>query len=89
MQDNFETRMIEALGDEWRSHGDGGPIDSRDVYARLVGEGVDVPQGAMNEVFERLKEDGMISGPGYHDREGILLHGARYITGVESSLVVV
>lgn len=86
MDNGFENLVVEALSDEWeRQRGDA--VDSKDVYARLIEKGVDVPEGAMNEAFESLRADGLIRGPGYFDREGILLHGARYVTDFNPSIL--
>ena len=72
-------REIEAEWDRTRPDGGAGATDSKTVYDRLVGKGVEVPPGAMDEILEDFHNSGLIVGPGYHDEEGIRQHGARAI----------
>lgn len=74
--------VYRAIEDEWdntRPPGGVGTTDSETVYNRLVSEGVEVPTGAMNEILQDFHARGLIRGPGYHDRQGIQVHGARAI----------
>ncbi len=77
--DDLEEKVMEAIRDEWdktRIPGGVGTVDSKDVYERLIAEGVDVPQGAMKSILEKLRDEGRISGAPYHDPAGIPIHGA-------------
>ena len=77
-----EQLVWRAIEDEWdstRPEGGVGTTDSRTVYERLIAEGIDVPPGAMNEILADFHNRGLIRGPGYHDREGIRIHGASTI----------
>ena len=77
--DDLEEKVMEAIRDEWyktRISGGVGTVDSKDVYERLIAEGVDVPQGAMKSILEKLRDEGRISGAPYHDPAGIPIHGA-------------
>ena len=74
-----KERVMEAIRAEWdktRPSGGVGIADSKDVYERLIAEGVDVPQGAMGSILEKLHDEGRISGTPYHDPAGIPIHGA-------------
>ena len=77
--DDLKERVMEAIRAEWektRPSGGVGTVDSKDVYERLIAEGVDVPRGAMESILEKLRDEGRISGAPYHDPAGIPIHGA-------------
>ena len=77
--DDLKEKVMETIQAEWdktRLPGGVGTVDSKDVYERLIAEGVDVPQGAMKSILERLRDEGQISGAPYHDPAGIPIHGA-------------
>ena len=77
--DDLRERVMEAIQAEWdktRRPSGVGTVDSKDVYERLVAEGVDVPRGAMESVLEKLREERRISGAPYHAPMGIAVHGA-------------
>ena len=69
--------MWQELEQEWELHG--GEAASEDVYARLVDAGVEVPDHALNEIFDGWESRGFIRALGFYDREAIRLHGARTI----------
>jgi hypothetical protein len=76
---DLKEKVMEVILDEWdktRPPGGVGTVDSKNVYARLVDEGLEVPQGAMERIFEQLRDEGRISGSPYHDPEAIPSHGA-------------
>ena len=77
--DDLKERVMEAIRAEWektRPSGGVGTVDSKDVYERLIAEGVDVPQGAMESILEKLRDEGRISGAPYHAPADIPIHGA-------------
>ena len=77
--DDLKERVMEAIRAEWdktRPSGGVGTVDSKDVYEHLIAEGVDVPQGAMESILEKLRDEGRISGAPYHAPAGIPIHGA-------------
>ena len=77
--DDLKERVMEAIRAEWdktRPPGGVGTVNSKDVYERLIAEGVDVPRGAMESILEKLRDEGRISGAPYHDPAGIPIHGA-------------
>ena len=78
--EDLKERVMEAIQAEWdktRSPGGSvGTVDSKDLYERLIAEGVDVPQGAMESILEKLRDEERISGAPYHDPAGIPIHGA-------------
>lgn len=73
----FQERVWQALEQEWKLHG--GKAASEDIYARLVDAGIEVPDHALNEIFDGWESRGLIRAHGLYDREGIRLHGARAI----------
>ncbi len=77
--DDFKETVMEAIQAEWDKLGTdvvGRNTTSKQVYDRLVAEGLEVPEGAMAETLEELKYEGRISGKGYHDRDAVPIHGA-------------
>ncbi len=77
--DDFRERVMEAIRTEWderRPSGSVGTVDSKDIYERLVAEGVDVPRGAMARTLEKLRDEGRISGAPYHAPTEVSIHGA-------------
>jgi hypothetical protein len=77
--DDLKEGVMEAIRAEWdkmRPSGGVGTVDSKDVYERLIAEGVDVPQGAMEIILEKLRDEGRISGAPYHAPADISIHGA-------------
>jgi hypothetical protein len=71
--------VMETIRAEWdktRPSGGVGTVDSKDVYEHLIADGVDVPQGAMESILEKLRDEGRISGAPYHAPAGIPIHGA-------------
>ena len=77
--EDLKERVLEAIRAEWdktRPPGGVGKVNSKDVYERLVAEGVDVPRGVMKGILEQLLDEGQISGAPYHEPAGIPIHGA-------------
>ena len=77
--DDLKERIMEAIRAEWdktRRPSGVGTVDSKNVYERLVAEGVDVPRGAMEKVLEKLREERRISGAPYHAPMDVAVHGA-------------
>lgn len=85
LTEELAHKAIEALVEEWKEQG--GQIDSKNIYQRLLHKVPEVPRGAMEIVLEDLKVQGLIKGRGYHDREGILRHGATIIGYVDERLL--
>ena len=80
--DHLQNLVWRAIEDEWdgtRPEGGVGTTDSKDVYDRLLAEGIQVPPGAMNDILADFHSRGLITGRGYTDREGMTIHGARAI----------
>lgn len=57
-------------------------IGSEEIYNKLVAAGEDIPEMAMYNIFVKLKKDGLIKGPHYHNREASHKHGAHAIMWV-------
>lgn len=85
LTEELAHKAIEALVEEWKEQG--GQIDSKNVYQRLLHKVPEVPRGTMELVLEDLKVQGLIKGRGYHDREGIPRHGAMKIGYVDERLL--
>ena len=88
----LRTRIWETLEDEWkRGKTEDGvrayypTLESKDIHTRLEREGVNVPEGAMEEVFEELEESGLVTVAPLHDRQEIPIHGAMLITPTETT----
>jgi hypothetical protein len=79
---DLETKIMALIEEGWdrnRPPGGVGTTDSATIYTRLLGEGVDVPPGAMARILEDLSAEGQITGAQGFDGEGRQLHGARAI----------
>lgn len=63
-------------------------IESREIYDRLIGKGIDVPEGAMGEIFASLKKRGLIRGIGKMNREEALRHGHWSIMWVDRHIAI-
>lgn len=57
-------------------------IGSEEIYNKLIQRGVEVPELAMYEIFEKLHNEGLIKGPRYMNRDAAHKHGACTITWV-------
>jgi hypothetical protein len=57
-------------------------IGSREIYDRLIEAGVEVPNMAMCTVLDKLRNEGLIKGPRYHNSEAVQKHGAYSIMWV-------
>jgi hypothetical protein len=79
---DLKTKIMALIEEGWdrnRPPGGVGTTDSATIYTRLLGEGVDVPPGAMARILEELSAEGQITGAQALDTEDKQLHGARAI----------
>jgi hypothetical protein len=60
-------------------------IDSEDVYGKLVEAGEEIPEGAMEKVFQDLEGEGLIECREHPDRGAAKEHGAVVVTWVNAS----
>jgi hypothetical protein len=90
-----EQRAVEVLDDEWQKLQEkkerGGAVEqglgTEHVYRRLLEEGWDVPDYALNKLWESLAAFGRIRGQRVDDGGGMELHGARLITWVSPAIL--
>ena len=57
-------------------------IESEEIYDKLIQAGVEVPDMAMCNVLDKLRKEGLIKGPRYHNRDAVHKHGAYAIMWV-------
>jgi hypothetical protein len=60
-------------------------IDSREVHARLIQDGVTIPEGAMRAVLDELHRDCTIQATSPYHREATHIHGDMMITWVDTT----
>ena len=46
-----------------------------------------LPDGALSELLDGLRGEGLITAGGFHDREAVRKHGGRAISGVRTDLL--
>jgi hypothetical protein len=86
---DLKTKIMALIEEGWdrnRPPGGIGTTDSATIYTRLLGEGVDVPPGAMAQILEDLSAEGQITGAQAFDTEDKQLPGARAIIEPERRL---
>lgn len=57
-------------------------IESREIYNQLIGASVDVPELAMADIFNKLRDGGLIEGIARLSGDAVRQHGAFKITWV-------
>jgi hypothetical protein len=82
----LKNRFMDVLCEEWEK---ASPeiLGSETIYERLVSEGTEVPDGALNEFLDGLRGEGLITAAGFHDREAVRKHGGWAISGVRTDLL--
>lgn len=63
-------------------------IESREIYAKLIQKGIEVPECAMGEIFDSLKKRGLIRGVGKQNREEARQHGHWSIMWVDRHIAI-
>ncbi len=79
-------RIVDVLCEEWEKARPG-ILQSETIYERLVAEGEEVPDGAIDEVLTALKNTGAIGAAGMHDTEAVRKHGAWAISKVRTDML--
>lgn len=82
MASQLQDRISKVLASRWQA-GERA-IASQDVYEDLIHAGVEVPEDAMDAVFEQMEGRGLIHSRGLLDSHGTKQHGARVITRVSA-----
>lgn len=82
MDRRLNNRIIDVLCEEWSKKSPTALLESKTVYDRLVEEGEQVPDYAMDQLLSTLHKTGAISGSAVHDREAARTYGGWYISGV-------
>jgi hypothetical protein len=57
-------------------------IESKDIYDKLTQAGEEIPELALDDIFNKLEQDGLIRGMGRLNGDAIRQHGAFKITWV-------
>ncbi len=82
-QRRLNNRIIDLLCEEWEKTAPN-TLASETIYERLLQEGEEIPDHAMDVLLGTLKRNGAIRGTAVHDREAARTHGGWYITGVNT-----
>ncbi len=80
MNNHLEELIRTIIRDEY-GFGDQN-IDSEEIYDKLIQAGQEVPELAMADILKKLKENGLIKGAFYTNREAAHKHGAASIMWV-------
>ena len=62
-------------------------LESGLVYQQLIEHGEDIPDYALNDIFEYLKANSFVNGTGYMHPDDAKKHGAFLITYVNSDFL--
>ena len=63
-----------------------GALDSEEIYNKINNSPANIPDNSLKEIFENLEKKGFIKTVKYHNREGIIKHGAITITWISPFL---
>jgi hypothetical protein len=82
-REQLREMVLDVLVARW----DGGEreIDCEDVYGELVDAGEEIPEGAMEKVFQDLEGEGLIECREHPDRDTVKEHGMVVVTWVNAS----
>ncbi len=88
----FTRRAVEILVEEWERWWSAKPrpkgyLESGVIYERLVAEGWDVPDYVLDKLWERLRAEEQIKGPGLQGKDGWRMHGNRTFMGVNPHIL--
>lgn len=61
-------------------------IESEEIYNKLIAAGVEVPEMAMCDIFDKLKKQELIRGPRYMNSDEVKKHGAYAIMWVSRKI---
>jgi DNA-binding HxlR family transcriptional regulator len=87
MDQDFSRKVVEALCREWEETLAGSLLESKTIHDRLMEDGETIPDGTMNDVLTDLREAGLISASGFHDREEVAAHGNWNISDGDTELL--
>ena len=83
----FTRRAVQILSEEWERWSETSPpkeyLKSKVIYERLVAEGWDVPDNALNDSWETEQ----IRGPRFLGRDGWRMHGNRRFMWVNPGIL--
>jgi repressor of nif and glnA expression len=68
----LEIQIIEII----KASSDADGISSQDVYDQLIARGMQIPEGAMRQTLDSLRQRGLISGEPVVDRDDVKTNGA-------------
>jgi hypothetical protein len=77
-------RCIEIICEEWTKSI--GVVESRDVYERLMDEGINPPPGAMDALLTSLEQQGLVNAARMLGEAAIAEHGNMAITYISDVL---
>lgn len=87
----FTRKAVQILSEEWERWSDTPPpkdyLRSQVIYERLVAEGWDVPDYALDELWEHLRDTEQIRGPRFMGRDGWRMHGNRQFMWVNPDIL--
>jgi hypothetical protein len=84
MNFELERKIRDILRDDY-GFGDQN-IESEEIYNKLIAAGVDVPELAMDDIFDKLRKQGLIKGPARLNRDARHKHGATSIMWVSRKI---